>query len=553
MKIALIQTPCWGVTCPPYGLAVLATYLEHLGHQVHIKDLNIEFYFERKARYADTWKSENHLFWINPKLASGFIFDHSELIDEKVNQILNSEAQIIGFSIHFTSEHMAKEIAKRIKQKDKRRIIVFGGPQARRANSGLELAGLEYIDFVVQGEGEITFAEIIKRTEQNENIDFCPGTILRQCGKVVDCGDRPLIPDLNSLPFTSFSDFEFSRYLEPFRLPISFSRGCPNQCIFCNEKSYWQKFRSRKAENVFLEVKSQKEKIGGIDYIDFHDSLINGNIGELEKFCDLIIEEKLKIRWGGQAAITKAMSDVLLAKMKEAGCICLNYGLETGSRKLMQGIGKLLAKDADVDKIIRDTHNAGIDCILNFMFGLPGETEEDFQETLEFIRRNRNFIDLINPSPGFCAFEKGSYAHEHPDEFGIILGESGALWESQDGINNYAERLEKFERFLERTNELGIKSFYPGTRLMGRDTVLGHYYFTKKAWDKAILYLNDAVKQHPQDESSWIYFAKSAFCLGDISKAKECFGQVVKIKMSKMDLEGAQGVKAEAKQMGIVI
>jgi len=66
-------------------------------------------------------------------LVSGFIFDHSELIDKKVDQILDSGAQIIGFSIHFTSEHMAKEIAKRIKQKDKKRIIVFGGPQARRA------------------------------------------------------------------------------------------------------------------------------------------------------------------------------------------------------------------------------------------------------------------------------------------------------------------------------------------------------------------------------------------------------------------------------------
>jgi len=80
MKVTLIQTPCWGTLCPPYGLAVLTGYLRSKGYQVYIKDLNIEFYYE-KNEYTDAWNPESHLFWINPRLVSKFIFDHSELID----------------------------------------------------------------------------------------------------------------------------------------------------------------------------------------------------------------------------------------------------------------------------------------------------------------------------------------------------------------------------------------------------------------------------------------------------------------------------------------
>lgn len=553
MKIVLIQCPCWGILCPPYSLAVLAAYLRNIGYQVYIKDFNIEFYYDKKNEYANAWNPENHLFWVNPRLVSNFIFDHSELIDEKVDDILNTEAEVIGFSIHFTSEHMAKEIARRIKEKDSKKTIVFGGPQASRVNSGSQLADLDYVDFVIQGEGEITFEEIINKLEKNGNIDFCLGAIFKKDGRVIDYGDRPLILDLDSLPFADFSDFDFSRYMEPFRLPLSLSRGCPNRCIFCNEMPYWRRFRIRKAEKVFVEIKYQMKKIGGIDYIDFHDSLINGNAKELEKLCNLVIAEGLKIRWGGQAVISKEMTYDLLLKMKKAGCICLNYGLETGSRRVMQRIGKLLAKDADIDRIIQDTHKAGIDCIINFMFGFPGETEEDFQETLEFLSRNRDYIDMVNPSPGFCAFEKGSYAYEHPNEFGIVHGECGALWESKDGTNNYAMRLERFERFLKRAHELGTNNFYPYVQLKDRDTVLGHYYFTKKEWDKAILHLNEAVKQQPKNESNWIYLAKSLAYMGTKDKAKECFDEVVKIKLTKRDLEGMQEIIAEAKEMGIII
>ncbi|MDD5130598.1 MAG: radical SAM protein, partial [Candidatus Omnitrophica bacterium] len=290
-----------------------------------------------------------------------------------------------------------------------------------------------------------------------------------------------------------------------------------------------------------------------IDHIDFHDSLINGNVRMLERLCDLIKSSGMKFRWSGQAAVTEEMTYPLLLKMKLAGCVCLNYGLETGSPSLMQRIGKLLAKNADLDRIVRDTHNSGIEGIYNFMFGLPGETEEEFQETLDFLARNKDYIDIVNPSPGFCAFDRGSYGYEHPDELGITMGVTGSLWESKDGINNYAARMEKFERFLGEARRLGIRSFYPDIRVINRDTVLGYYYFMKKEWSRAIVYLKEAVKQQPYNESNWAYFAKSSAFLGDKEKASWGFDEIIKIRLAKNDLSGAREIAVEAQGMGLVV
>ncbi|MDD5130353.1 MAG: cobalamin-dependent protein, partial [Candidatus Omnitrophica bacterium] len=304
MRIILVQSPCWGIKCPPYGLAVLSTYLKSKGHQVFIKDLNIELYAQRSSEYAEAWNPENHSFWVNPLLVSNFIFRYNEVIDRKVTDILNIGAEIIGFSIHFSSEHIAKEIAKRIKKIDEKKIIVFGGPQASRVNSGFQLLESGYVDFVVQGEGEITFEELVTKLGLSRQIDFCAGVIFKKDGRIIDCGDRPLIPDLDVLPRTDFSGLDFDSYTEPFVFPMFMSRGCPNRCIFCNEKPYWRSYRYRSAENILAEIKDRFHKGARIDHIDFHDSLINGNVRMLERLCDLIKSSGMKFRWSGQAAVT---------------------------------------------------------------------------------------------------------------------------------------------------------------------------------------------------------------------------------------------------------
>lgn len=553
MKIALIQMPCWGILCPPYGIAVLSSYMRNKGQKAHVRDLNIELYHECKPEFRDKWDPANHLFWIDPLAVSAFISKHNELINLKLNEILDYGVDIVGFSVHFSTEHMVKEFAKRIKEKNKETIIILGGPQASRVCKGYELASLPYIDFVVQGEGELTLEDIVARSEKKEKINFCNGSIVNQEGKVIDCGDRALINDLNLLPFADISDFNFKLY-EELRLPTSFSRGCVNRCVYCNEQPYWKRFRFRRGETVFEEVKHQTEIIGAVNYIDFQDSLINGNIRELEQFCDFVINDGLKIRWGGQAIIRKEMDLLLLSKMKKAGCICLNYGLESASPRILENMGKLLCKGVNIDKVIQDTHNSGIDCIINFMFGFPGETEDDFSMSLDFVERNKDYIDLINPSPGFCAFEKGSYGYQHPEQLGIRIDDNnGSLWESYDGHNNYALRLDRFERFLKHIARLGIRKFYPSEELIGRDAVLGYYYFMKKDWDRAILYYNDALKRDPNNESDMIWLGRAYTYKEMRREALECFRSVLDLRKKRGEQDKVKEFEEEIAKMGFRI
>jgi len=546
MRIFLIQPPCWGIMCPPYGIAVLAGFLRANGFDVHVKDLNIELYHECKKEFQREWDPSSHLFWVNRQTVEDFINQHTELIDKKIKEILDEKPDIVGFSIQYSSEHMAREFAGRIREKDDSIKIIFGGPQASRVFSGHELAGLKYVDYVVQGEGELIFKSFLDAIRGKREFKEIPGLFYKDNGDIIDNGDSELIFDLSALPYADFSDFDFSKYKEPFRLPISISRGCVNRCIYCNERPYWRQHRHRKAENVFNEIKYQMGKIGGIDYIDFHDSLINGSVGELEKLCDFLISEGIKVRWGGQAIIRKEMRRDLLLKMKKAGCICLNYGLETASHSMLDKIGKVLSREADIDRIVRDTHEAGIECILNFMFGFPGESEADFSETLDFCRRNRGYIDMVNPSPGFCAFYKGSYGYENPDKLDILLHpENGAIWKSKDGTNTYPVRLERFERFLKEIKSAGIKSYYPYEELLKRNDVLGHYYFEDKNWKKSIDYCGKAIELTPDNETNFVYLSKSYAFINKEKESKRYMEEVVRLRRRRNDPAGAEDFKSE--------
>jgi radical SAM superfamily enzyme YgiQ (UPF0313 family) len=160
-------------------------------------------------------------------------------------------------------------------------------------------------------------------------------------------------------------------------------------------------------------------------------------------------------------------------------------------------MGKVLAKGSDVDAIVRDTAEAGIDCILNFMFGFPGETEEDFQASLDFVRRNKDYISMVQPSPGFCDFYEGTEGYKHPEKFDIVLREGSAHWNSKDGTNTYLTRMERFERFLEVVHGLGIKCSYPYRTVYLKNTIIGNYHFGYGRFDEAIPFLEKAMDTEP--------------------------------------------------------
>lgn len=460
MKATLVLCPSWGIETPHLGIALLVAALKRRNHQVTVCDFNIQF--QNKYKEKGLWKSEEDVHWEDEESILQFIDANKALIDSFVQQVLSNESQVIGFSIYNTTRRLSLELSRRIKKIDKSKIIVLGGQQCFPESAAGWLIRDESVDAVVMGEGEETLPELLTMIESKSGIESCPGAMFKRNGEIINCGLRLPIADLDSLPFPDFSDFTLSSYGNPQQLPLLSSRGCPCACVFCSTKLFWQKYRSMSGDRIFQELIYQMKRHEGVRFVTFNDHVINANAGNLVRFCDLVLEAKSKgempadFSWRGAAIIRPEMTFEVLKKMKDSGCIELEYGIESGSQKILDKMKKGI-NIGIAERVIRDTHRAQISVRANFMFGFPGESQEDFQETLSFLKRNKEVFAQVHASETFCHIDPGTYMINHLGEFDIHQGLPHPLyWESQDGKNIYPERLRRHQEFCRLAISLDI-------------------------------------------------------------------------------------------------
>jgi len=457
MKIILVQCPSWTTESPPYALALLAAALRKDGHEVRCLDFNIELYrFCKEYRIEDSvinqesWSMDfrGHV-WYEKNNVLDFINKYEIYIDELVKSIINSPEKIIGFSVQSTSKFFSLEIARRIKEKDKNKIIIFGGPLCFRNCYDINiLSDYPFINFVCFGEAEESFSRVIHAIEKNVSDQSYPGFGCRLSnGMIIDGGDIRLIENLDGIPFADYSCFDFKKYTKNI-LPISTSRGCMNRCRFCSESTHWRKYRRRSASNIFEEIKYQLKKYPQIEGFWFNDSLINGDMKMLNELCDLLILNRIKIGWGGQATIHKEMTKDFLKKIKIAGCKIISYGIESGSNQMLNLMHKGFTAEL-AEEVLRETSEAGIDTIFNIMIGFPGEGDTEFEETERFVQRCRRYtvhIELVT-----FLLLKGCYVYNNLDEYNIAPIDYNEpdwqlKWETKDDQNNYEIRKNRLEQ-----------------------------------------------------------------------------------------------------------
>lgn len=490
MKIALIQCPGWGRDCPPYTMSLFAAILRNAGHQVFNFDLNNALYCSSSDSYKKWWDDKDlYSFWNNEALISKFLDDNKLMIETQLERILSTDAKIIGFTVHFSSLLVSLAVAKLIKKFDHKRIVVFGGPDCCRELRANFIIGNDAVDAVSIGEGDLALLDLIDIVAKKEGVDYCKGFIIRQNDSFVDCGDASIVQELDKLPFPDYSDFgddiHYGLYREPQRLEIFDSRGCITQCHFCSEWQFWKRFRSMSGERMYKEISYQIKNFKSVDYFYFIGSLLNGDIRALGKFCDLVIKNGLKISWAGQAIIRKEMSYPFLKKMRRAGCVWLGYGIESGSEKVVRSMNKRFSI-SDAARVLRDTKKAGISTQANFMFGIPGETEKDFNESIEFLRKNYMNMESILASQSFCVICKGTYLYEHAQELDIKDRDHHLYWESAGG-NTYPERFRRYEQFCQLALSLGIPETSGVLRVKpDKWLLLGDYYLFKNNYEKAL-------------------------------------------------------------------
>ena len=459
MRVALIQTPAFGIDRPPIALSYLVSYVEKHGFSTDTFDLNIDFYSQVKEedkklwdfRYVFEWMDEN-IFLKDDFLPEAYFGDWSK-------KILDTDPDVIGFSVQSSSLRSAVRLAKVIKENAPEKAIIFGGPlnlsySIEHSYYLLQLEndnGIRIIDAVALGEGEETLVDILNRIKNKISLAGCQGVVAREKGEIINNGLRPLIKDLDALPFPDFSGFP-DKYKYKNRIPILGSRGCIHKCVFCDDTLMWARYRSRSPENIIEEMRLRKKE--GVDFLEFNDLLINGDLGQLFRLCDLIIKDHLDIPWGGSASVNRDMGFDFLKKMKMAGCRYLNYGIESASPKILREINKGFSID-EAKKVIEDTYESGISVCTNWIVGFPTESYADFKDTLNFVRENIGYLKN-NIMVNSFIMKDNSLLAGSKEKFGITL-KSGRDWVSCGGLNTAEERRRRLDEFTALLFELKDK------------------------------------------------------------------------------------------------
>ena len=492
--IVLIQPPGWANQNPPLGLALLKSYLATRGMDAKVKDLNIILYNMRHGVYFDAWNASNGYYTWERESYVKMLFDYysNEIIDF-IYSVLSLKPKMIGLSAHCSSFLSARLLATKFKQFSPETKIVFGGPQvAAYTNKWEELLRSGIADAVVFGEGEESLAEYLAAAGSSEGLPIKGVAYKTASGQIVDGGPRGLIPHLDDIPFADFSGFDLKLYAGKRVLPTYFSRGCINRCIYCTENKFFPFFRNRTGRRVFEDVMYQLSVNPDTAYFRMHDSVSNGNIAELEEFCDLLIDNNVKITFNLEnAVIRKEMDTRLYKKLKRAGCNLIGYGLENPSKPLLRSIGKTACLDADFDKVVSEGARAKLLIGINMMFGLPGENKNDFEGQLEFIRRHRGSKRhmLVNPALNFCYFPEGCAVNSDPSKYKIDMSMGELYWSSLDGANTFIQRLEKFERFCSLADALGYENLFEVTQSLNKHEMLGNYYYKLGKYEESLRHL----------------------------------------------------------------
>jgi radical SAM superfamily enzyme YgiQ (UPF0313 family) len=351
---------------PPLGLAYVASYLEKNSIKVRIIDIHAE------------------------KLPAVSLLD----------TVVNNPAYI-GITATTMTVVSALETAAVCRIKFPGAKIVFGGVHPTIMPE--DVLKSPDVDFVIRGEGERPFLELI----QGKSLPEIPGLSYKMDGAYVHNPEGALIENLDTLPFPAYHLLPVKNYIPTLgsykRLPaisLITSRGCPGKCTFCLGSYLGGKVRIHSTQYIIAEIKTLIKDYG-IKEISFYDDTFTAFKNKVRDFCNIIINEKIDITWPCFARVDFVDEDILKL-MKKAGCHQIMYGIESGNDEILKNIKKRTSLKRAVE-VVAMTKKAGIECRATFMLGNPGETQQTMEETLAFAKKLDPDIALFNittPYPG---------------------------------------------------------------------------------------------------------------------------------------------------------
>lgn len=408
---------------PPLGLAYMASVLIRAGYNVSAIDFNVSGF--------------------NPLL---------------VKTILKKEApSILGISAHTETYLSGLKIAELAKQMMPDITVVMGGPHASIMYE--EVVRESDVDVVARGEGEYTMLELADCLIRNRgSLAEVKGIAYKEDGVVKVNLERPFIENPDELPFPARELFPIPLYELPGQVLMS-RGGCPFNCRFCAVNNIWKGGRRfRSPENVLKEVLYIFENFQ-LGEISFSDDTFTLNRERAIGVCDLLKNLRETFPWRWKCATRVDLVDKeLLQKMYEAGCYSITFGVEAGSQKILDSMGKGITLD-QVRAAVHTALDIGIGVVCAFMFPHPDDTEETIREQKKFMKE---LIELgVTETLASTTPFPGTYYYENADKLGIKILASN--WDEYDAkhimISTKNLSLEKLQYLLEElVQDIGLKT-----------------------------------------------------------------------------------------------
>ena len=337
-----------------------------------------------------------------------------------------------------------------------------------------ELVAEAFVDAAVRGEFESAVPEIADALNRGSDLDRIPGVTWSRGAEVAVNPDRPLLKDLDDLPWPDRDMVPAEQYIVGLRTQdpcfmVMASRGCPFRCTFCLwvPVMFNNKVRFRDVEKVVDEIAHLQNRYGARE-VFFHDDTVNITVRRVEEICHAILRRRLKIGWIANFRADQTTPE-LFRLMKRAGCTKILLGVESGSQKLLdETIDKEITLK-EVEDTIRWAKDAGIRVHCTYSLGAPGETRETLRETLEFIKKTDPDdiqVSLMTPIPGTPFYEK--VKHEVAD------------WHDFDGVSGRSWCDLPTAELKNAMNRIYIEHYLTPRRVVRRITRIRNVYDVKE-------------------------------------------------------------------------
>jgi len=372
MKVLLINPPYFnskykfiGLVAPPLGIAYMAAVLEQNDIAVEIIDA---------AALEMSWETLER-------------------------EIKRTSPQLVAVTALTPTIDQALQTAELAKKTCPQATVVMGGYHP--TFNYQEILEKDYVDIVIRGEGEYTLLELVQTLEEGGDLKNVKG-IAYQDGVTPP---RPLIADLDELPFPARHLLPMDHYkilnMKLHTATLISGRGCPMQCSFCASAAlHGNKLRMRSAQNVVDEMEHliNDHDAGMIAFMDDTFTLKPSRVAEI---CDEIIKRDLDTYWGCTAR-ADTLSDELLQKLSDSGCITLFLGVESADQQQLDRVNKQMTIDK-IRQAFKLSRENDIRTIASVVLGMPGDTKDSIERTIKFVRElNPSYalFSLATPYPG---------------------------------------------------------------------------------------------------------------------------------------------------------